>query len=103
MEAPRRDTPLETPGQCALSVTEANAEGDIETRVDGFAEGVATRTSHIALEQTAKCTVHDAVAFEESGTACARMCRVQQRDQTLVCILLRIPRQRPSGAPSCSE
>ena len=94
------DAPFEIPGQCALSGTETETERNVETWVYRLAECVAARTAHVALEHTAKRTVHDAVAFEACGPARAPMCRIQQRDQTLVCILLRVPRQRPGSTPS---
>ena len=59
------DLPFKTPGKCALSGAEAKAKGDIKTRVNGLAKAVAAWTAHVALEQTTKSAVHNAVAFEE--------------------------------------
>ena len=73
MKRPRRNAPFKTFGKRALSGTESEAEGDIETWVDGLAEAIAVRTAHIALEHTTKGIVHGAVAFEEGGPACARV------------------------------
>ena len=73
----KANVPLKIPGQCALSGTEAETEGDIETWVDGLTEGVATRTAHIALEQTTKGAVYDTVAFKKRGAARASVCSVQ--------------------------
>jgi hypothetical protein len=97
------DVPFKIPSQCALSGAEAETEGDIETWIDGLTQGVAARTAHVALEHTTKGAVHDTVALEERGAARASVCGVQQRDQTLVCILLRVPGQRAGGAPRCRE
>ena len=97
------DAPFEIPSECALCGTKAETERDIETRVDGLAKGVAARTAHIALEQTTEGAMYDAVAFEEGGPARARVCRVQERDQTLVRVLLRVPGQRPGRAPCRRE
>jgi hypothetical protein len=99
----KANAPFKIPSQCALSRTEAETEGDVETWVDGLTESVAARTAHVTLEQTTKCAVHDTIAFKECGAAGAGVCRIQQRDQTLVCILLCIARQRPGGAPRCGE
>src|SRR6266852_7339165 len=99
----KANAPFKIPSQCALSGTEAKAEGDVETWVDGLTEGATARTAHVALEHTTKGAVHDTVAFKECGAPRASVCRVQQRDQTLMCILLRVPRQRTSGAPTCRE
>ena len=102
-ETLKRDAPFKITTQRTLSGTEAETEGDIETWVDGLTEGVAARAAHVALQQTTKGAVNNTVAFKECGTPRASMCCVQQRNQTLVCILLRVPRQRPSGAPSFRE
>src|SRR6267154_3057 len=99
----RDDAPFKIPSQCALSSTEAETKGDIETWIDGLTQGIAARTAHVALEHSTKGAVYDTVAFKECRTACASVCRIQQSDQTLVCILLRVPGQRASGAPRCRE
>jgi len=70
------DAPFETPSECALPGTET--EGDVETRVDGLVEAITAWTTHVALEKPAKGAVHDAVAFEEGGTPCARVGGTQQ-------------------------
>ena len=97
----KKNSPFETPGECVLPWDEA--EGDVETRVDGLAEAVAAWTEHVALKQPAESAVHDAVALEERRPARARVRRVEQRDQTLVRILLRVAGQGTRGAPGGSE
>ena len=73
----KANAPFKIPSQCALSGTEAEAEGDIETWVDGLTQGAAARTAHVALEHTTKGAVHDTVAFKKRGAAGASVCRVQ--------------------------
>jgi len=96
-----KDEPFKTPGERVLTGSEA--ERDVKTRVDGLAEAVAARTAHVALEQAAKGAVHDAVAFEERGPARAGVRRVQQRNQALVGVLLRVAGQGPGRAPRRRE
>jgi len=104
--APRKkvyecDAPFETPGEGILAWGEA--ERDVEAGVDGLAEAVAARTTHVALEQAAERAVHDAVALEERGAARAGVGRVKERDEALVGVLLRVPGQGPRGAPGGRE
>lgn len=58
----------------------SEAEGDVETRVDGLAKAVAARTAHIALKEPTKGAVNDAVTLEERRPACTGVRRVQKRN-----------------------
>ena len=93
--------PFKTSGERVLPGPEA--EGDIETRVDGLAEAVAARTAHVALEEPAKGAVDDAVTLEERRPARTSVGGVQKRDQALVGVLLRVAGQGARGAPRGRE
>jgi len=101
MGSKRPRKPFETSGEGVLPGPEA--EGDVETRVDGLAEAVAARTAHVALEEPAKGAVDDAVALEERGPARASVGRVQKRDQALVGVLLGVAGQGAGNAPRGRE
>jgi hypothetical protein len=80
------DVPFKTPGERVLARCEA--ERDVETRVDGFANTVAARTTDIALKEAAESAMDDAVALEEGGSTRAGVGCVEERDETFVGVLL---------------